>query len=114
MKVGINYVSDISRNLIRKLVANNIINVLKFPGIQCNEEEKKLFLKYFPSGAEADIHGLLHFNPAWNMPNIAENTSRKENLSLLKETGLKSLARTLYNFLEVETPSKTLKRTSKP
>ncbi|MBR1802972.1 MAG: hypothetical protein IJ777_03285 [Clostridia bacterium] len=98
MKVGINYVSSISKGLTQKLVNTGVIDVLKFPGVRCNEEEKFLFLRDFPSKAQADIHGLLHFNPAWNMPNIAQSTSQVENLPLFTQTGAKEFSTHIAQF----------------
>ena len=81
IQTGINYISSMSI-----LGISGFIDTLKFPGIRCNPEELEQFLMDLPQTAQADLHGLINFRPAWNSPNIAQNANNDLNRKLLTQT----------------------------
>ena len=83
IKVGINYLSEMPKSELMLFAKYGIIDFLKFPGIRCNEQELNSFFEDVPESLGVDPHGILNFNPAWNMPNITANSNTAINKKLV-------------------------------
>lgn len=93
IKSGINYISSMPISEIR-----NAIEVLKFPGVRCNQEELQQFLTELPSEIQADIHGLINFKPLWNATNITAQANNSSNKWLMQKVRAKHFSTHIGQF----------------
>lgn len=93
VKTGINYISSMPT-----LEVSEYVDVLKFPGIRCNQEELEHFLTDLPKTVHADLHGLIHFKPAWNSQNITQDANIFLNHWLVTQTNAKHFSTHIGQF----------------
>ena len=93
IRVGTNFISDIPESVVEQVVSRAGIEILKFPGIRCNNDELEKFLSTFERLREAglqikaEIHGFPRFVPAILGSDITRNTDWNIVDKLFRITG---------------------------